>query len=87
MATSSKSTSSGKSGFEIRLEVLQMARDYMENQAKLNAKFAGEAFDIAVRAGKATTEQWEQFAPKGYSVQDVMDKATELYKFIAPQSK
>jgi hypothetical protein len=80
-------TSSGKSGFEIRLEVLQMAKEYMDKQAKLNAEFAAEAFDIAVRANKATLEQWEQFAPKGYTIQDVMDKATELYKFIAPSTK
>jgi hypothetical protein len=82
MATTNKST--GKSGFEIRLEVLQMARDFMESQTKLNAKFAGEAFDIAVRANKATVEQWKEYAPTTYTVEDVMAKATELYKFIAP---
>lgn len=86
MATSSK-PATGKSGFEIRLEVLQMAKDYMDKQAKINADFAAEAFDIAVRSNKATMEQWEQFAPKGYTVQEVMDKAAELYKFIAPSSK
>jgi len=76
-------TSSGKSGFEIRLEILQMANDYMDKQTNLNTAFAAEAFEIAVRAGKVTLAQWEQFAPKCYTIQDVLDKATELNKFIS----
>lgn len=84
MATTTKPSAPGKSGFEIRLEVLQMARDFMEKQASLNAKFAGEAFDIAVRANKVTIDEWKTFAPAVLTVEDLMAKATELYKFIAP---
>ena len=59
-----------------------MARDYLEAQTKLNTKFATEAYEVAVRAGKATTEQWSEFTPKMYTAEDIMAKATELYKFI-----
>ncbi len=86
MATSSKATS-GKSGFEIRLEVLQMAKDFMDKQAKLNADFAAQAFDVAVRANQATVDQWKEYTPATYTIEDMMAKANELYKFIAPSTK
>lgn len=82
MATTSKST--GKSGFEIRLEVLHMAKDLIEKQAKLSADFSATAFALAVQANKATVDQWKEYTPTALTVEEVMTKATELYKFIAP---
>jgi hypothetical protein len=82
MATTSKSA--GKSGFEIRLEVLQMAKELVEKQAKLTTDFATQAFTLAIQSNQATINQWKEFSPAALTVDEVMAKATELYKFIAP---
>ena len=82
MATTSKST--GKSGFEIRLEVLQMAKELVEKQAKLTADFSAQAFALAIQSNQATVDQWKEFSPAALTVDEVMTKAAELYKFIAP---
>jgi len=71
-----------KSPYEIRLEVLQMAKDFLDKQAKLNSDIARDAFDAAVKINKATIEQWKQYAPVGYTMEDILSKATDLYKFV-----
>ena len=73
---------SNKSPFEIRLDVLAMAKDFLDKQAAVNMEFATETFANLVEIGKATAEEWEKFAPVPYTIQDITDKANELYGFI-----
>jgi hypothetical protein len=71
-----------KTPFEIRLEVLQMAKEYMDRQAAINVEFATETFMALVEAGEAAGEQWEQYIPQAYSAAELMNKANEFYSFI-----
>lgn len=71
-----------KSAYELRMEMLTMAKDYMEQQYNCNYQFAKDAFDMAVKTGKASMDEWQKYAPKFYDFSDVMKKAEELYKFV-----
>jgi hypothetical protein len=73
---------SNKSPFEIRLDVLEMAKDFLDKQAAINMEFATESFALLVESGKAVAEQWQDYAPVPYTIQDITDKANELYGFI-----
>ena len=72
----------GKSAYELRMEMLQMAKDYMEQQYNYNFSFAKDSFDMAVNTGKATMDEWQKYAPAFYDFSDVLKKAEELYSFV-----
>jgi len=69
---------SHKNPFEIRAEMLQLAKDYMDQQQSINIQFANDMFE----QGKM---QWEQVreAYKMYSMEDLMEKAKEMYSFVS----
>lgn len=73
---------STKNPFEIRTEVLHMAKDYLDKQHQLNMDFARQSFDAAVKAGKLAQESWQEHMPKMYSLDEVIKKAQELYGFV-----
>lgn len=73
---------SNKNPFEIRTELLQMAKDYMDRQYETAYSFAGQAFQTAVEQQKVAIEEWEKYMPKMYSMEDLTKKAQELYGFV-----
>ena len=78
-----KETTSNKTPYELRFDILEMAKDYFDRINDINVSFAQHAFHIAVEKGKATHDQWEKFAPKTYGFDEVIAKAQELYGFVA----
>ena len=68
---------SNKNPFEIRADVLAMAKDYMDRQYEVNVMFAQQLFD----QGKKTVEDMQE-ALKPYSTEELMKKAAELYSFV-----
>ncbi len=69
---------SNKNPFEIRAEMLQLAKDYMDQQYHMNVQFA----ENMVEQGKKTMEE-VQDTYKMYSMDDLMDKAKEMYSFVS----
>ena len=69
---------SNKNPFEIRSEMLQLAKEYMDQQQSLNMAFAENMFE----AGKKTAEDVQQ-AYQMYSMEDLMEKAKEMYSFVS----
>jgi hypothetical protein len=68
---------SNKNPFEIRSEVLGMAKDYMDKQYAMNVDFTKRMFD----EGKKTAEEM-QVALQPYAVEDLIKRATEMYAFV-----
>lgn len=68
---------SNKNPFEIRTEMLHMAKDYMDQQWHMNLDFTRQLFE----QGMKTTEEM-QAALKPYTTEELMAKATELYQFV-----
>ena len=73
---------SNKNPFEIRAEMLQLAKDYMDQQYHMNIQF----YENMIGEGKKVREDVEEQlkdAYKMYSMEELMDKAKELYGFVA----
>lgn len=81
MAT--KSTNTNKSPFELRTDILQMAKDYMDQQYQINLMFAERAFSEASEAQKVSADAWKSYVPEMYTIEDLMKKAQELYGFVS----
>jgi hypothetical protein len=74
---------SNKNPFELRTDILAMAKDYMDQQYQINREFAQRAFDEAVAAQKVTADTWKTYVPEMYSIEDLMKKAQDLYGFVS----
>ena len=73
---------SNKNPFEIRAEMLQLAKDYMDQQYHMNIQF----YENMIAEGKKVREDVEQQlqdAYKMYSMEELMEKAKELYGFVS----
>ena len=67
-----------KNPFELRTEVLAMAKEYMDQAYHMNVNFVQTMFE----QGKKTAEEM-QAALTPYSAQDLIDKANEMYSFVS----
>jgi len=67
-----------KNPFEIRAEMVQLAKEYMDKQQEMNVQFAKDMFE----QGKMQMEQFQE-ACKMYSMEDMMTKAQEMYSFVS----
>jgi hypothetical protein len=72
-----------KSPFEVRLELLQMSKDFLEKQYEAHLKFAQEAYAKAMEQNIDVAKEWEKFLPKQFSVDEIMAKAAEMYSFVS----
>ena len=66
---------SSKNPFELRTEVLTMAKEYMDKQYEINLEMSRKM----VEAGKAAIED----CPKMYSIDELTKKAQEMYSFVS----
>ena len=67
--------------FEIRAEMLRMAQDYLTKQQEINLDFAGRTFEQLVKEGKKVADDWQEYAPKMYTFDEVLKEANKLYGF------
>ena len=70
--------SQNKNPFEIRAEMLSMAKDYMDQSWHRNIDFMQQLLD----SNKATVEEMQK-ALTPYSMDDLMAKAKEMYSFVS----
>jgi hypothetical protein len=69
---------SHKNPFEIRAEMIKLAKDYMDQQYHMNVQLMNDMFE----QGKKTYEE-VQDAYKMYSMEELMAKAKEMYSFVS----
>lgn len=71
-----------KNPFEIRGEILQLAKEYMDKQVEMNMIYAEKMQAL----GKIQIDEYmKAFQP--YSFEDLMKKATDMYSFISTKDK
>lgn len=71
-----------KNPFEIRAEMLQLAKDYMDQQCHMNIQFYENMIAEGEKARKDIEEQLKD-AYKMYSMEDLIAKAQEMYSFVS----
>ena len=71
-----------KNPFEIRADMLQLAKEYMDQQYHMNIQFYE---NMIVEGKKARSDVQESLkeAYKMYSMDDLMNKAKEMYSFVS----
>lgn len=71
-----------KNPYEIRLDVLKMAKEMMDQQWHANYDAMQQSIQFMKEAGKPFTGNFESYVPEMYKPESVMEKAQELYQFI-----
>ena len=71
-----------KNPFEIRAEMLQLAKEYMDQQCHLNIQFYENMVSEGTKARKDLEESLKD-AYTMYSIDDLMEKAKEMYSFVS----
>jgi len=69
---------SSKNPFEIRAEMLQLAKDYMDQQYHMNVQLMNDLYEQGKKSYKEVEEAYRM-----YSMEDLMSKAKELYSFVS----
>lgn len=67
-----------KNPFEIRAEMVQLAKEYMDKQQDMNVQLMNDMYE----QGKKNYEEVQE-AYKMYSMEDMMTKAQEMYTFVS----
>ena len=70
-----------KNPFEIRAEMLQLAKEYMDQQQQINVQFA----EAMMEKGKKSLEDIQE-SYQMYSVDELMEKAKEMYSFVSSKT-
>ena len=78
---------SNKNPFEIRLEILNMAKSYLEGQYYTNLEFAKNSYEKAIELGKTAQEAWKECIPPMFGVNEILEKANEMYSFICASGR
>ena len=69
---------SSKNPFEIRADMLKLAKEYMDAQHELNIQLMNDLYE----QGKKTYEEVQE-SYKMYSMEELMAKAKEMYSFVS----
>lgn len=67
-----------KNPFELRTDMLAMAKDYLDQQYTMNVEFATRM----VKEGKKSIEDMQSYY-KMYSMEELTEKAKEMYAFVS----
>lgn len=73
---------SNKTPYEVRLDILTLAKQYMDNNQLLENQVANTAFSHALAEDEATADDWELYAPKQYTPEELIEVAQKLYDFV-----
>lgn len=73
---------SNKNPFEIRTEVLEMAKDYLDKKTQMDIEYTTKMFQV----GQKTAEELRK-AMTPYTMDELMEKAREMYSFVSFVSK
>ena len=73
---------STKSPFELRFDVLKMAKELMDQQYEIAQQQYWTMVENAKEQSKDVQEVFEKYTPKMYQPSEIMSKAEELYIFV-----
>ena len=68
--------------YELRFKLLEMASGYLYDQQQKQTQFAIDALEYAKEQGDANMELFKELQPESYTINDIKNKATELYEFV-----
>lgn len=75
-------TQKSKNPFELRAELLAMAKDYYDSIYRFNKDFADQALAKATELNKATLKDLQAYNPVPYKPEEVIELAKKFYSFV-----
>ena len=76
---------SNKNPFELRFDVLSMAKDLCDRQYDMAQQQYWTMIENAKEHNKDLVETIEKYTPKMYTPTEIMKQAEDLYKFVTKQ--
>ena len=76
---------STKNPFELRFDVLSMAKDLCDRQYDMAQQKYWTMIENAKEHNKDLVETIEKYTPKMYTPTEIMKQAEDLYKFVTKQ--
>ena len=71
-----------KTPYEIRLDLLSMAKDMLDKQYEIASGMAWQAFEKAAEENKDMYKNYEQYIPKMFRPDEIISQAEKLQEFI-----
>jgi hypothetical protein len=71
-----------KTPYEIRLDLLTMAKDMLDKQYEAASNMAWKAFEKAAEDNKDMYKSFDQYIPKMFRPDEVISQAEKLQEFI-----
>lgn len=76
-----------KTPFEIRLDVLKLAKDMLENETKLKeAEYLAQIEALKTTNIGSVDSYIQQNRPQGYTTNDLITRSQQLYSFVTDKS-
>ena len=72
-----------KNPYELRTDLLAMAKDYLDAEYKRQCDLATIVYQETLKTNKASIEEIRKIVPQMYNFNDIMSKAQELYGFVS----
>lgn len=69
--------------YELRVDLLQMAQEYLQNQYEANLEYSKALAEQSLKAGVQLQQNMAELVPKFYDFEDIVNKAKELYNFVS----
>ena len=71
--------------FELRFKLLEMAQGYLQDDYSRKENFVSQVWELARENGEANMKMFEELQPESYTIEDIKNKASELYEFVEKQ--
>jgi hypothetical protein len=81
---------SNRNPFEIRTDILAMAKDYLDRKYDVDSSFAQQAFEKMIEDNPSLLdkpENWKNFMPEMYNVDELNKVAQHMYDFVSNKSE
>ena len=72
--------------YQIRTDILAMAKNMLDKQYDTQVKIAQTMFEANKENMELAKEAWDRYIPKMYTMDEVMEKANEMYSFVSDKS-
>lgn len=69
--------------YQIRTDVLAMAKDMLDKQYDTQMKIAQTMYELNKENMELATQAWDRYIPKMYTTEELMEKAKEMYSFVS----
>lgn len=73
--------------YQIRTDLLAMAKEMLDKAYDSQMEVARKAMDIYTENTEQALEAWKQYIPKMYTPEEIKAKAEELYTFVSKDNK